>query len=113
MSLEDFKVAPRPKVQGTQKLDELFHSTPLDSFGFLYLLLIADLRNGQSGPTQLAAANMYMHSHDEERLKKFGYLRMSEPEFHGVFAEAIVAGQPISKEDPETITSIGDEPNAP
>ncbi|UKZ79737.1 hypothetical protein TrVFT333_007498 [Trichoderma virens FT-333] len=90
MSLEDFKVAPRPKVQGTQKLDELFHSTPLDSFICFSLL-----------------------TYDEDRLKKFGYLRMSEPEFHGVFAEAIVAGQPISKEDLEIITSIEDEPNAP
>ncbi|OPB36124.1 hypothetical protein A0O28_0108990 [Trichoderma guizhouense] len=141
MSLEDFEVALRPKVKGTQNLDELFHSTPLDFFiCFSSLTCVM----GNPGQSNYAAANMYMHSlvrqrkqrgvaasiidiafllgvgfvdrnleQYEDHLKKFGYMRISEPEFHGVFAEAIAAGQPTSKEDPEIIIGIGEEPNAP
>ncbi|KAL7916863.1 beta-ketoacyl synthase domain-containing protein [Trichoderma velutinum] len=141
MSLEDFQVALRPKVKGTQNLDELFYSTPLDFFiCFSSLTCVM----GNPGQSNYAAANMYMHSlvrqrkqrgvaasiidiafllgvgfvdrnleQYEDHLKKFGYMRISEPEFHGVFAEAIAAGRPTSEEDPEIIIGIGEEPNAP
>ncbi|KAL6689954.1 polyketide synthase [Trichoderma pleuroticola] len=110
-----------PKVKGTQNLDELFHSTPLDFFiCFSSLTCVM----GNPGQSNYAAANMYMHSlvrqrkqrgvaasiidiafllGYEDHLKKFGYMRISEPEFHG----------PTSKEDPEIIIGIGEEPNAP
>ncbi|KAF2098822.1 polyketide synthase [Rhizodiscina lignyota] len=140
MSLEDFEVALRPKVDGTRNLDELFYSTQLDFFiCFSSLSCVM----GNPGQSNYAAANMYMHAltrqrrqrgvaasimdiafllgigfvarnleQYEEHLNKFGYMRMSEPEFHEIFAEAIVAGRPDSKEDPEIIIGIGEEVNA-
>lgn len=141
MTLADFEVALKPKVTGTQNLDEIFYSTPLDFF-ICFSSLTCVMGNG--GQSNYAAANMYMHSlvrqrkkrgvaasiidiafllgvgfvarnleQYEDHLKKVGYMRMSEPEFHTVFAEAIVAGKSTSDEDPEIIIGIGQAPNAP
>ncbi|KAL7925223.1 polyketide synthase [Trichoderma austrokoningii] len=141
MTLADFEVALKPKVTGTQNLDEIFYSTPLEFF-ICFSSLTCVMGNG--GQSNYAAANMYMHSlvrqrkkrgvsasiidiafllgvgfvsrnleQYEDHLKKVGYMRMSEPEFHTVFAEAIVAGKSISTEDPEIIIGIGQAANAP
>ncbi|PON22311.1 beta-ketoacyl synthase domain-containing protein [Trichoderma gamsii] len=141
MTLADFEVALKPKVTGTQNLDDIFYSTPLDFF-ICFSSLTCVMGNG--GQSNYAAANMYMHSlvrqrkkrgvsasiidiafllgvgfvarnleQYEDHLKKVGYMRMSEPEFHTVFAEAIVAGKSTSDEDPEIIIGIGQAPNAP
>ncbi|EHK49839.1 polyketide synthase [Trichoderma atroviride IMI 206040] len=141
MTLADFEVALKPKVTGTQNLDEIFYSTPLDFF-ICFSSLTCVMGNG--GQSNYAAANMYMHSlvrqrkkrgvsasiidiafllgvgfvsrnleQYEDHLKKVGYMRMSEPEFHTVFAEAIMAGKSTSSEDPEIIIGIGQAANAP
>ncbi|KAK1241374.1 hypothetical protein MKX08_001348 [Trichoderma sp. CBMAI-0020] len=141
MTLADFEVALKPKVTGTQNLDEIFHSTPLDFF-ICFSSLTCVMGNG--GQSNYAAANMYMHSlvrqrkkrgvsasitdiafllgvgfvsrnleQYEDHLKEVGYMRISEPEFHTVFAEAIVAGKSTSSEDPEIIIGIGQAANAP
>ncbi|KAL7940875.1 polyketide synthase [Trichoderma barbatum] len=95
MTLEDFEVALRPKVKGTQNLDELFHSTPLDFFiCFSSLTCVM----GNPGQSNYAAANMGVAASiiDIAFLLGVGFVdrnleQISEPEFHGVFAEAIVA----------------------
>ncbi|KAL7781092.1 polyketide synthase [Trichoderma afarasin] len=119
MVLNDKLFINMPKVKGTQNLDELFHSTPLDFFiCFSSLTCVM----GNPGQSNYAAANMGVAAsiidiafllgvgfvdrnleQYEDHLKKFGYMRISEPEFHG----------PTSKEDPEIIIGIGEEPNAP
>ncbi|KAE9373525.1 hypothetical protein N431DRAFT_482543 [Stipitochalara longipes BDJ] len=122
MSLDKMQSALRPKIDGTNNLDELFYEDKLDFF-----ILFSSLARvvGNSGQANYAAATGYLASLARQRrkrgvagstfdmgrvvgagyveragqavvdqLNKFGYMPISESEFHTMFAETIRAGYP-------------------
>ncbi|KAK2029021.1 beta-ketoacyl synthase domain-containing protein [Colletotrichum zoysiae] len=130
MTLEDFNAALTPKVKGSENLDRVFRSDPLDFFIFFSSLSCV---SGSAGQSNYAAANMAMISMAAQRrargvaasvidigvlsgfgwiwrvggekietqLKAFGFMSIPEPEFHTVIAEAIETGRPEKDLDPE------------
>lgn len=129
MSYEELQTVLKPKVQGTQYLDEIFSSNTLDFF-ILCSSLMAVL--GNSGQSNYSAANMFMTSLAAQRRKRglaasvmnisgifgAGYVSrvddvthkqlakikfrpMSEQDFHQMFAEAVLGGTPESGAIPE------------
>ncbi|KAL4971438.1 polyketide synthase [Aspergillus desertorum] len=147
MTWADFEVVLRPKVQGSQNLDELFSDAPLDFF-ILFSSLACVI--GNRGQANYGAANMFMASlaaqrrhrglaasildigmllgvgyvartgeQYEAQLKRYRYMSLSEPDFHHMFAEAILAGHPDSNHHPTLITGLertnlsGEEATAP
>ncbi|ORY13581.1 hypothetical protein BCR34DRAFT_599754 [Clohesyomyces aquaticus] len=123
----------RPKVDGTVFLDEIFNTTDLDFF--IVTSSLASV-SGNIGQTAYAAANAFMCSliagrrmrglpgsalnmpgivglgylnRDPRklwRLKKIGYVNISEWEFFQFFSEAIVAGRPNSGLNPEITAGL-------
>jgi hybrid polyketide synthase / nonribosomal peptide synthetase ACE1 len=124
MSYDELQTVLRPKVEGTQYLDELFSTNNLDFF-ILFSSLMAVL--GNSGQSNYSAANMFMTSLAGQRRKRglaasvmnisgifgIGYVSrvddvthkqlakikfkpMSEQDFHQMFAEAVLGGTPES-----------------
>lgn len=142
MSLEDLTVVFGPKVTGSQNLDELFYSIPLDFF-----ILFSSVSSivGHTGQANYHAANLFMSTLTLQRRKRglagsvmhfgmllgFGFLHgqaesslearfqredlhaIPEPEFHTVFAQAILSGRPDSGLDPEIIVGLGTEVDTP
>ncbi|KAK2038771.1 beta-ketoacyl synthase domain-containing protein [Colletotrichum somersetense] len=130
MTLEDFNAALTPKVKGSENLDRIFRSDPLEFFIFFSSLSCV---SGSAGQSNYAAANMAMISMAAQRrargvaasvidigilsgfgwiwrvggekieaqLKAFGFMSIPEPEFHTVIAEAIETGRPEKDLDPE------------
>ncbi|PWY83904.1 polyketide synthase [Aspergillus sclerotioniger CBS 115572] len=134
MTWTDFEVVLRPKVQGSQNLDELFSDTPLDFF-VLFSSLACVI--GNRGQANYGAANMFMATlaaqrrnrglaasildigmllgvgyvartgeQYETQLKRYRYMSLSEPDFHHMFAEAVRAGHPDSDHPPGLITGL-------
>ncbi|KAF2820849.1 hypothetical protein CC86DRAFT_360096 [Ophiobolus disseminans] len=123
----------RPKVDGTVYLDEVFNNNDLDFF--IVTSSLASV-SGNIGQTAYAAANAFMCSliagrrmrglagsalnmpgivglgylnRDPRklwRLKKIGYVNISEWEFFQFFSEAIVAGRPDSGLNPEITAGL-------
>ncbi|KAF2268091.1 hypothetical protein CC78DRAFT_565861 [Lojkania enalia] len=123
----------RPKVDGTLFLDEIFSQDDLDFF--IVTSSLASI-SGNIGQTAYAAANAFMCSlvagrrmrglvgsamnmpgivglgylnRDPRklwRLKKVGYVNISEWEFFQFFSEAIVAGRPDSGRNPEITAGL-------
>ncbi|KAI1392616.1 hybrid PKS-NRPS PsoA [Hypoxylon trugodes] len=141
MSVEEFEIATKPKVEGTRNLDQLFYSTELD---FFILFSSMGCVIGNAGQSNYGAANMFMSTLAAQRrkrglaasvmdiamllgfgylgtqdewleshLRKTGYLPICEPVFHTIFTEAIISGRPNSGLDHELITGLGDHPDAP
>ncbi|KAI1416801.1 hybrid PKS-NRPS PsoA [Hypoxylon sp. FL1857] len=141
MTMQDFEVVLRPKVEGTKNLDELFFSADLD---FFVLLSSLSCIIGNPFQSNYGAANMFMSSlaaqrrkrgvaasvihiamllgfgflatqdgKQESHLRKMGYLPISEPEFHTIFAEAVRCGRPSSGLNHELITGLGGATDVP
>jgi amino acid adenylation domain-containing protein len=134
MSFDDFEAVLKPKVDGSRNLDEVFHSDNLDFFVLFSSLACVIGNRGQSNynsanmfmaslacqrrkrgvPASIIDIGMLLgvgyvaRSGDiyEAQLKKYRYMSLSEPEFHHIFAEAIVAGRPESGQSPELITGL-------
>ena len=129
----DFEKTLRPKVDGTVYLDEIFGTTDLDFF-IVFSSLAAV--SGNVGQSAYAAANAFMcsliagrrtrglagsainmpgiiglgylnrASTKLDRLKKIGYVNISEWEFFQFLSEAIVAGRPNSGKNPEITAGL-------
>jgi hybrid polyketide synthase/nonribosomal peptide synthetase ACE1 len=134
MSLEMMETALKPKIDGTNYLDELFYDTDLDFF-----VLFSSLSSvvGNSGQSNYAAAGAYLTAmaacrrqrglaasafdisrvvglgyveregqvvHDQ--LTKYGYMPVSESDLHQMFAETIRAGRPNTGLPPVVTTGI-------
>ncbi|KAI1383554.1 hybrid PKS-NRPS PsoA [Hypoxylon trugodes] len=142
MSFEDLEAVFKPKVIGTQNLDELFFSVPLDFF-----ILFSSVASIVGKPAQSSynAANLFMStlaicrrkrglaasvmhfgmllgigflhgqagSNFEARFRQDDLSAIPEPEFHAIFAQAILSGRPESGLAPELIAGIGTEVNTP
>ncbi|RHZ63428.1 uncharacterized protein CDV56_104935 [Aspergillus thermomutatus] len=134
MTVEDLRKVLNPKVAGTAHLDELF-STPTLDFFVLFSSLASIV--GNRGQSNYGAANLFMTSLAARRkqrglagsvldigmvlgigyvsqtgiyestLRRFNYMPISEPKFHLMFTEAIVAGRPDQQGAPaEIITGL-------
>ncbi|WDK22652.1 beta-ketoacyl synthase domain-containing protein [Colletotrichum graminicola] len=135
MTLEDFDVVLDPKVRGSEYLDRLFYSDPLEFF-----ILFSSLSRviGNPGQSNYAAANMFMASLASQRrarrvsasvidiamlvgfgwmwrnageileaqMKAAAYMSISEPEFHTIMAESIEAGRADKGLHPELHTGL-------
>lgn len=129
----EFDMTLRPKVDGTVYLDEIFNNDTLDFF--IVLSSLASV-SGNIGQTAYAAANAFMCSLATGRrmrglagsamnmpgivglgylnrdprklykLKKVGYVNISEWEFFQFVSEAIVAGRPDSGMNPEITAGL-------
>ncbi|KAG4439443.1 hypothetical protein IFR05_005090 [Cadophora sp. M221] len=134
ITLEDFQISLKPKVDGTNQLDELFgEGSNLDFF-----ILFSSLANtvGNRGQSNYLAANGYMQtiaaqrrargltasvmhigmvigigvvSQDaalESSLKRQKWMAISEPAFLDMFAECVICGRPDSGHSNDIITGI-------
>lgn len=142
MTVEDLELVFRPKVVGSQNLDRLFFSVPLDFF-----ILFSSITSvvGKSAQSSYTAANLFMsalavgrrkrglaasviafgmllgvgfihekaESRVEARFRQDGFAATSEPEFHAVFAQAVSSGRPDSGLDPVVISGLNNEADAP
>lgn len=135
-TLEMMEKVLKPKIDGTNHLDELFHDIDLDFF-VLFSSLSAVI--GNAGQSNYAAANTYLASVAARRrkrgfaasafdigrvvgigyvqkagqvvqnqLSKMGYMSISETDFHQMFAETIQAGRSESCANSVIITGLGD-----
>ncbi|GAP92555.2 putative beta-ketoacyl synthase domain-containing protein [Rosellinia necatrix] len=142
MSFSDLEAVFKPKVIGSQNLDDLFFSTPLDFF-----ILFSSIASIVGKPAQSSynAANLFMTTLAVKRRKRglaasvmhFGMLlgvgfihgqagptvearfrqddlpAIPEPEFHEIFAQAVLSGRPESGLSPEVIAGLGSEIDTP
>ncbi|KAM0124583.1 hypothetical protein ACHAO1_010983 [Botrytis cinerea] len=142
MLFEDLETVFKPKVVGTQTLDKLFFSTPLDFF-----ILFSSIATvvGNPGQSSYVAANLFMSALAGQRRKRslaasvmhFGTLfgfgcrhgqtgpllearfrqedcwAIQEPELHVIFAQAIISGRPENNLDPDVIAGLGTEIETP
>ncbi|KAK6066342.1 beta-ketoacyl synthase domain-containing protein [Seiridium cupressi] len=142
MSIEDLEAVFKPKVIGTQNLDQLFYSTPLDFF-----ILFSSIASIVGKPAQSSynAANLFMSTLAVRRRKRglaasamhfgmllgFGFIHgqagatvearfrqddlpaIPEPDFHAIFAQAVLSGRPDSGLNPEVMAGLGTEIDTP
>ncbi|KAI1279073.1 hybrid PKS-NRPS PsoA [Xylaria sp. FL0933] len=142
MSVEDLETVFKPKVVGSQNLDNLFFSTPLDFF-----ILFSSIASvvGKPGQSSYNSANLFMSTLAAQRRKRglaasamqfgmllgFGFIHgqagptvearfrqddlpaISEPEFHEIFAQAILSGRPDSGLSPDVTAGLGTEIDTP
>ncbi|KAK3326511.1 hybrid PKS-NRPS PsoA [Apodospora peruviana] len=142
MSLQDLEAVFRPKVIGSQNLDNLFFSTPLDFF-----ILFSSVASIVGKPAQSSynAANLFMSTLAIKRRKRglaasvmhfgmllgFGFIHgqagptvearfrqddlpaIPETEFHEIFAQTILSGRSQSGLNPEIIAGLGTEIDTP
>lgn len=142
LSFEDLEAVFQPKVIGTQNLDELFFKTPLDFFILFSSLASTFSKPAQSSYNAanmfmstmaarrrkrgLAASVMsfgmllgfgFIHGKAgptiEARLRKEDLRAIPEPDFHEIFAQAILSGRPESGLSPEVVAGIGTEIDTP
>ena len=135
MSIETMMKVLRPKVDGSKNLDELFQEDTLDFFIFFSSLACVFGNSGQSNYAAANAFMISLAAQRRKKglaasvidigaimgigymarevsqsvldqLRKAGYMWMSERDFQLAFAEAILAGRPESKENPELITGL-------
>lgn len=140
-TLDDFQAVLAPKVQGSKNLDELFFSTDLEFFVLFSSIASVVGSKGQSNYgaanlfmhglarqrrnrgvaasvmdiAMLLGVGYVARSLDqyESQMKQYSYMAISEPEFHNIFAAAIVSGKPGSGHSPEIITGVGPDSDAP
>lgn len=140
-TLNNFQAMLAPKVQGTKNLNDLFFSTNLEFFVLFSSIASVVSSKGQSNYeaanlfmhslarqrrnhgvaasvmdiTMLLGVGYVARSLDqyESQMKQYSYMAISEPEFHNIFAAAILAGKPGSDHSPEIITGVGPDADAP
>lgn len=135
INLEKVQKVLRPKVNGSQYLQEIIGDNPLDFF--VFFSSIASV-TGNGGQSHYAAANMFMAGLAAQRrkrglaasvvhigaiigngyitreltqaqqnaLRSYGNVLMSEQDFHQIFAEAVVASKPTSGQHFEIMTGL-------
>lgn len=130
MPFDAMREVLRPKIEGSNNLDQAFHNDDLD---FFVLFSSGACVVGNSGQANYAAANGYLNGlarqrrkrglaastldiglvagigyvetasqHVVDQLGKYGMTVLSEPDFRRAFAETIQAGY-VSPKDKETI----------
>ncbi|KAJ4386024.1 hypothetical protein N0V93_008915 [Gnomoniopsis smithogilvyi] len=140
-TLDHFNVVLGPKVQGSKNLDELFSTTKLDFFilfsslacvvgskgqsnygaANLFMHTLAHQRRGRGVAASIIDIAMLLgvgyvaRSIDqyESQMRRYSYMAISEPEFHSIFAAAILSGKPESNHSPELIIGLGADADAP
>lgn len=140
-TLDHFNVVFGPKVQGSKNLDELFFSTELDFFILFSSLACVVGSKGQSnyGAANLFMHTLARQRRDrgvaasiidiamllgvgyvarsidqyESQMRRYSYMAISEPEFHNIFAAAVLTGRPMSSHSPELIIGLGADADAP
>ncbi|KAI1822640.1 beta-ketoacyl synthase domain-containing protein [Xylaria intraflava] len=142
MSLEDFECVLAPKVRGSENLDRLFHSSDLDFFilfsslsrvvgnagqsnyaaANMYMTSLINQRRRRGVVGSVIDLAMlvglgYIHNLNnaslESQMRQAGYMALSEPDLHTIFAEAIHAGRPDSLVDPVLQTGLSMSASAP
>ena len=134
MDLDTMIDVIKPKITGSEYLDQLF---PKDTLDFFILFSSITSVVGNSGQSNYIVANMFMTSFafqrkkrglagsvidissligigyversenfDAEYFSKIGYTNISEQDLHQLFGEAILAGRPGSHESPEIVTGF-------
>ena len=128
MELDDWLAATKPKIDGSQHLDDLFSSDKSLEFFIMFSSLASVI--GNSGQASYNAGNTYCSGLAEHRRKRglvasvldigkivgIGYVArnrkavislrshkfqpISEPLFHQMFAEAVISGRPDSVRQP-------------
>ncbi|KAF4339693.1 polyketide synthase [Fusarium beomiforme] len=135
MSFESLQRTAPPKIEGSVILDEFFYDTPLDFFILFTSLANVVGNTGQSAyimanqfMSALAAQRRnvrgvvgsdiaissiqglgyFEHANhlDKDHFTRIGYRNVSEQDFHGLFAEGILAGQPGQKGGSEVCTGV-------
>lgn len=135
MSYEQLEIVLRPKVNGSQYLDEIFFSDKSLDFFILFSSLAAVV--GNRGQPNYNMANMFQTSlarqrrrrgvvasvmnigiiiglgylsrfgtKYEEKFQKMNFMPISERELHTMFAEAIIAGNSEPEDDIEMIVGL-------
>ncbi|KAI0383251.1 hypothetical protein F5Y04DRAFT_287431 [Hypomontagnella monticulosa] len=142
ISMEELEEGFKPKVIGTQHLDQLFFSAPLDFF-ILFSSVVSII--GNPAQSSYNAANLFMSTVAAQRRKRglaasimhfgmllgFGFIHeqagptveshlrqddvsaIPEPDLHTIFAQAIISGQPESGLDYEIICGLGTQVDTP
>ncbi|KAH8669587.1 polyketide synthase [Tricladium varicosporioides] len=140
MTYENFYVVTKPKVEGSLNLHKVFEDCHLDFFIMFSSLACVTGNPGQSNYSAanmfMASLAAQRRSNGlaasvidigmivgtgilvrkersiEDSLRRQGFTAISEPEFHQIFAEAVLSGQAGSSDPSEIITglqnSIGD-----
>ncbi|KAI1777001.1 hybrid PKS-NRPS PsoA [Hypoxylon cercidicola] len=142
LSLDDLKDVFKPKVAGSQNLDDLFFSTPLDFF-----VLFSSMASiyGKPGQSSYNAANLFMSTLAEKRRNRglaastlhlgmmlgLGYIHgpkeatleakfrqedlmtIPESEFHQIFSQAVLSGRPGPGSSAQLIAGLGTEVDTP
>lgn len=142
ISLEDLEYVFKPKVVGSQNLDSLFFSTPLDFF-----VMFSSMASiyGKPGQSSYNAANLFMSTLAEKRRSRglaastlhlgmmlgLGYIygpdeamleakfrqedlmAIPESEFHQTFSQAVLSGRPGSGLSAQLIAGLGTEVDTP
>nr|ARP51711.1 PKS-NRPS hybrid protein [Phyllosticta cirsii] len=127
MSIDQMQAVLRPKIDGSNNLDELFYDDPLD---FFLLLTSATTLIGNPGQSSYVVSSGYLNGlarerrrrglaasavdigrvaglgyvesageHVSNQLDNFRLLHLNEIELHQAFAEAIRAGFPTAHDD--------------
>ncbi len=142
MSLEDLEAVFGPKVAGSQNLDQLFYSSKLDFFilfgsgatvmgnpgqsGYnaanLFMSALADRRRKRGFAASIIHFGMllglgFIHEQArpniEARFRQDDLLAITETDFHAIFAQAVLFGDPEAGMSSEVISGIGTEMEAP
>ena len=142
LSLDDLEDVFKPKVVGSQNLDNLFFSTPLDFF-----VLFSSMASiyGKPGQSSYNGANLFMstlaekrrsrglaastlhlgmmlglgHIHGpseailEAKFRQDDLMAIPESEFHEIFAHAVLSGRPGSGFSAQLIAGLGTEVDTP
>ncbi|KAF9768362.1 hypothetical protein IL306_014363 [Fusarium sp. DS 682] len=135
MNFESLQRTAPPKIEGSVVLDEFFYDTPLDFFILFtslanvvgntgqsaYIManqfmaaLAAQRRNvrGVAGSdiaiSSIQGLGYFEHANhlDKDHFTRIGYRNVSEQDFHGLFAEGVLAGRPGQKGGSEVCTGV-------
>ncbi|KAF4502344.1 Nonribosomal peptide synthetase 14 [Fusarium agapanthi] len=135
MSFESLQRTAPPKIEGSVIMDEFFYDTPLDFFILFtslanvvgntgqsaYIManqfmsaLAAQRRNvrGVAGSdiaiSSIQGLGYFEHANhlDKDHFTRIGYRNVSEQDFHGLFAEGVLAGRPGQKGGSEVCTGV-------
>ncbi|KAL1610861.1 NRPS [Paraconiothyrium brasiliense] len=131
---DEFETVTRPKVDGSECLDQIFYSDRSLDFFILFSSLASVI--GNSGQGNYNAANMYMASLARRRksrglsasiidigmvvglgylsrnprfvayFERMNFMPLSESDLHKLFVEAITVGKPGVEEDMELIVGL-------
>ncbi|KAF4636865.1 hypothetical protein G7Y89_g1216 [Cudoniella acicularis] len=134
MNFEELERVLIPKVRGSANIDEVFRDDVLDFFimfsslasvignprqsnyaaANMFMASLAAQRRARGAAASVIDIGMIIgvgylrrsQNSTEENLRRKGFAVISEPEFHEIFAEAVLAGSPTSSLPFEIITGL-------